>query len=280
MAELLKRNGALIVGLIIGGVLMLLCLPLLENARGGYVPAALQAKSMLALPAAIACFAAAAIVAGGVARLTNACVGLFVLGGAVFALDYRLGTVNEILLGGSLAMMIVELLIWTAVGLAAVLLVFRLGGPLTDVHADEDGRTPSPLLSMEALKSAAAGIVVLPVVWLLAQSELKGQAAGSVFIGAVAAAMIGRLLSPHVQPILLFVAPMLFGAIGYIVGLAMADGTPAELFVSRDTPAVLLAAPIDYLCGTLVGVAIGYGWARSFLHHEDEEDESPAAQGA
>jgi len=259
---------------------MLLCLPPLENGRGKSTPAALQAHSVFALPVMVLCFAVATIIAGGVARLTNGCVGLFVLGGAVFALDYRLGTINEILLGGSLSMMVVELLIWAVLVLSAVFVVFKVGGPLEDVHPDEEGRTPSPYLSVEAMKLAAAGLLVLPGLWILAQSEIKGQATGSVIVGSIAAGMGGRLLSPHVQPVLAYAAPLVFGAVGYIIGIAMAGGTAAELFVNGDLPPLLRAAPIDYVCGTLIGVSIGYGWARSFLHHEEDEEEARAAQQA
>jgi len=279
MTDFLKRNGALVVGLLLGGVIMLLCLPIVENARGDHVPAILQARSMLALPAVILCFAVATLIAGGVARLTNGCVGLFVLGGAVFALDYRLDTINAVLLGGSLSMMVLELLIWAALTFAAVRLVFKVGGPLEGVHPDEEGRTPSWYLSVEALKLAAAGLIIVPAVWVLAQSELKGQAVGAVTVGAIGAGLAGRLLSPHVQPILAYVAPLVFGAVGYIIGIVAVDGTPAELFVNGNVPPLLRPAPLDYLCGTLAGVSVGYGWARSFLQHEEEDDEQPVPAG-
>ena len=30
--------------------------------------------------------------------------------------------------------------------------------------------------------------------------------------------------------------------------------------------------PVDYLTGSFLGVSVGLGWARSFMHHEEEGD--------
>jgi hypothetical protein len=37
--------------------------------------------------------------------------------------------------------------------------------------------------------------------------------------------------------------------------------------------------PVDYATGSLMGVAVGLGWARSFLHHEDDRVPSSATSG-
>ena len=272
MKAFLIRNGSIALGLILGGAVMLLALPVMMDERGAAVSAVLQTRNVVAaLAVLLLCVAAATGVAVVASRLVNACVGWFVLGGAIFVLNFRLATMNEILLAGSLAKIVVELVLWTFIALGAALVVFKLGGPLRDVHPDEDGREPSPLFSVEALKAAAAGILLLPVVWFLTVSELKGQAFGAVFVGALAAGLVGRLVSPHVQPILLFASPLLFAAVGALIGVIMVDESPQELFRLRTLPPVLRITPIDFLCGTLMGVSVGYGWARSFLHHEDEE---------
>lgn len=272
MKAFITRNGSLALGLVLGGFIMLLCLPLLRDERGAYVASILQSHSVAsALPVVLLCLAGVTAIAIIVTRLVNACVGFFVLGGAVYALDFRLATMNEILLGGSLSKLVIELLLWSVLALGIAIAIFKVGGPLQDVHEDEDGRTPSPQFSKEALKSAAAGILLLPVVWFLAVSESKGQAFGAVFVGALIAGLAGRLFSPHVQPILLFASPLLFAAVAVLVAVMMTGASAEELFRLRTLPPVLRVAPLDYFCGTMMGVAVGYGWARSFLHHEDDE---------
>ncbi len=279
MALFIRRNGALFGGILLTAIVFLLARPVLEDHRGAFIPAALQANSgIVAMFVMTICLAVATAIGIVVTRLTNACVALFVMGAGIYALDYRLAESTEILLSGSFTPLIIEMLLWFALVLAAVVALFKFGGPLPDVHPDEDGETPSPLVSPEAFKAAAAGLLILPAVWLLSKSELTGQAVGAVFIGAMLAGLLGRLISPHVQPILLFASPLLFATIGVVIAVVVVDGTPAELFTSRKLPAPLWIAPIDYLAGSLAGMSIGYGWARSFLHHEDEEDEPVVAR--
>ncbi len=40
-------------------------------------------------------------------------------------------------------------------------------------------------------------------------------------------------------------------------------------FVDNAVPKFSRPMPIDYAAATLMGVAFGLGWAKSFLHHED-----------
>ena len=68
---------------------------------------------------------------------------------------------------------------------------------------------------------------------------------------------------------------MFFATLGVVIAVVTASGTPAELFGSREVPAPLWIAPMHYVAGSLAGMSIGYGWARSFLHHEEEEDAVP-----
>ncbi|MCP3903772.1 MAG: hypothetical protein GY715_09070, partial [Planctomycetes bacterium] len=69
----------------------------------------------------------------------------------------------------------------------------------------------------------------------------------------------------------LFAAPVLFGAIGHLVGSFLISGSFADVFVSGRIPKVNVIMPADYAAGSLMGVAVGLGWARSFLHHEETE---------
>lgn len=272
MKAFIIRNGSIALGLLIGGFIMLLCLPLLRDDRGAPAASLLQAQSIAAaLPVMLLCFAGVTVIAAIVTRLVNACVGWFVLGGCIYVLDYRLSNIDQVLLSGSLGWNVIELFLWFIIALGAALVVLKFGGPLDDVHRDEDGRSPSPLFSIEALKSAAAGALLLPVVWFLTVNELKGQAFGCVFVGALAAGLGGRLLSPHVQPVLLFASPLFFAAVGSLIAVIMTKQTQEELFELGTLAPVLRITPIDYLAGSMMGVAVGFGWARSFLHHEDDE---------
>lgn len=268
----IRRNGALVGGIILTAIVFLLARPVLENDRGSYVPAVLQADHIgTAIAVLLLCLAVATGIGIVVTRLTNVCVAMFVMGAGLYALVHRLASIDEVLLAGSLTAVALESALWFPLVLGVVCALFRFGGPLHDVHPDEDGRRPSPFTSPEALKAAAAGVLVLPAVWFLGVSELTGQTVGAVFVGSLLAGLIGRLVSPHVQPILLLASPMFFAAIGVIIGVVAARGSQEELFVLRNMPAFLWPAPLEYACGSLAGVAMGYGWARSFLHHEDDE---------
>ncbi len=75
--------------------------------------------------------------------------------------------------------------------------------------------------------------------------------------------------APRAQPVLLFAAPCLFGVIGHLIGLAMTAGALDVAFVNGSTSRLSLPLPIDYAAGSLLGVSVGVGWARSFLHEEE-----------
>ena len=51
------------------------------------------------------------------------------------------------------------------------------------------------------------------------------------------------------------------------------NNSMTEAFVQHAIPVMSYPLPIDYAAGSLMGVAFGLGWAKSFLHHEDDEEE-------
>ncbi|UCD75201.1 MAG: hypothetical protein JSV91_15630 [Phycisphaerales bacterium] len=262
-----------------------LCIPAagyLTSPRGALGPTVLQAESVIgAAVAVVVCMGLATMVAALVGRFTNAVVGLFVLGGGLYALVHRTATVEELARSEqSLGLVVVETVLWALLVLAAVVVVFRLAGPLKDVQLEKSGRRPSAFLSAAAGKSALAGLLVLPAVWFIAQSPMKGQVVGAVFVGGLVAGLAGRLWSPHVQPILLFVSPIVFGAIGHIVGMVLMKESLGEAFVAGEVPALCLPMPADYAAGTLLGVSLGLGWAKSFLHPHEEEAKEPQSGAA
>ena len=216
------------------------------------------------------CVAAATGVAAVVGRLVNAAVGLFVLGAGLWALRWRSGTAQDLAFdSGSLAMVALETALWGGVVLSATMVVFRIAGPLQDVAA-ADGPQPADRWSRMGLRGVGAGILVLPVVWLVARSPLKGQTLMAVVLGGLVVGMVGRLLSPHAQPRLLFAAPCFFGALGHAVAAMTVSEPLPDAFVAQALPALSLPMPIDYAAGSLMGVAMGLGWAKGFLQQDDD----------
>jgi len=70
------------------------------------------------------------------------------------------------------------------------------------------------------------------------------------------------------------------GAVGHVIGAIVIQGSGAgemaAAYVASTLPAVSLPLPIDYAVGSLIGVAMGLGWAASFVHHEQEGEAAPS----
>jgi hypothetical protein len=272
MTEVLQKNIALVLGII---VCALVCVPAARWAvfhTGAPGPSILQAESpIVAAVLMILLVGIAAAVAGVVARFSNAAIGLFALGAGVFVMARRMGTAEQLIFGeGSLALVGFETLLWAALVLACTLVVFAIGGPLKDIEPDIAGRHPDPFVSREAMVCAGAGVVMILLVWIVAQSPMKGQVLGATFLGGVGAGLAGRLMSPHVQPILLFASPLVFGGLAHLICAVMLTQSPDVALVAGQLSTVSKAMPADYAAGALMGVAFGLGWAKSFLHHEED----------
>ena len=282
MIAAIKRNGTFVVGVAACGFLCAAARPFALSPRGASGPTFLQAESPVAAVVALTVAAGlATAVAVVVGRVINTAVALFVLGAGFFVLAHGMETVRDLAFaGGSLTWLAIETLLLAGLLLAAVAVVFRLSGPLPDIHPREGRAEAESVWGARALgAAAAAGLIVLPVVWLVAQSPLKGQAIGAVFVGSMVAGLAGRLLSPHVQPLLLFVSPLVFGAVGHLLAAARTGDPLDAAYVAGGLSHLSYPMPIDYLAGTLMGVAVGLGWARSFLHHDGDEEPEPAAAG-
>jgi len=76
-----------------------------------------------------------------------------------------------------------------------------------------------------------------------------------VFFGSMIAGLVGRLLSPHVQPLLLFVSPIVFGAIGHAIGMMLVKQPLDVAFVEQSLSAMSLPMPVDYAAGSLMGAS-------------------------
>ncbi len=238
------------------------------SVRGVVGPTIRAAESPVRAMLAVAgCLALSTVVACVVGRLINAVVGLFVLGCGVGLLAMRSGTILDVAFGGiRIIDLAIEGFAWALVVLVLSAIVFRASGPLPDQVEIEEPAVDGPL-GARGFVSQLAGVVILPVVWLLIASPAKGQALGAVVVGATLAGLAGRLLAPKTPPVLLFAAPLVFASIAYVVAHFMVGQgqTLDALYVSRSAPRFAFPMPIDYAAGSLAGVAIGIGWARSFL---------------
>lgn len=276
MIQAIQRNTVLFVGLLLAGLIGALAAPALTSPRGAPGPTLFHAESIFgAVVAVLLVLGMLAVIGIVVARFLNAAVGLFVVGAGLFVLTGQLETVQELAFAGNssrstLAMLAVETAAWAGLALLMTIVVFALGGPLPDVEPKEYGQPPHPLLSADAFKCAAAGALMLPAIWLIAQSPMKGQMVGTAVAGGVLAGLAGRLFSPHVQPMLVFASPVLFGAIGHLLAMIMLKQPMDEAFVTGNLSRFALPMPIDLAAGSLMGVAIGLGWAKAFLQHEDD----------
>lgn len=274
MANALTRNIALFGGMIVVGIICAKASPSFQSIRGDHGPTILASQSpAMAAITTIVVLAIATIIACIVGRLVNIAVGLFVLGAGVFALDGRLDGVRELVFAhpqkATLYGAAGQTIVLAIIAFAFIAVVFKVTGGFRDVEPQVDGTRPHWLSSESAFKSAAAGILVLPAIWLIAQTPIKGQAIAAVFIGGTLAGLIGRLLAPHVQPILLYVSPMIFGAVGYVIAATLPRLPLDEAYINGTLSAFARVMPMDYLAGSLLGVSFGLGWAKSFLQHEE-----------
>ncbi len=272
MLNAFVRNTVFIGAMAIGATLSGLTAHWAISARGLFGPAILQAESVpSAILAAVVSMVICTILAVIVNRTNNPAIGMFALGGGMFGFAWRFATVQELVHSGSLGMLGIETALWAVAVLAATWVLFKIGGPMPDVGPDPDGQGPFGMFSLAGFKAAAAGVLVLPAVWLLAQSPMKGQMVGAVFLGGGAAGLLGRIISPHVQPVLLFASPVLFGALGHVIAASTLKIPAEEALATGTLPHLLLPMPVHYAVGSMMGVAFGLGLAKSSLH-QDEPD--------
>lgn len=272
MVESIRRNIALIVGVTVCSAILLMVVPLVASPRGASGPTLLQSPSGIT---ALIGFSVLLFLATGVAivvsRLVNTAVGLFTLGGGLFILGLRFTTVQELAFGGgSVWLEAVECVLLAALMLPVVIVTFRFGGPLDDIHPRHPDTPLESWFGLGAIKAASAGLLMLPAIWVVARSPMNGQVFAAACFGGLLAGLIGRLINPHVQPILIYVTPVLTGAIGFCIVGFRTGASIESAFVDGTISPFARLRPIDYAAGSLAGVSMGLGWAKSFLVHEDQ----------
>lgn len=203
-----------------------------------------------------------------VCRAVNTAVGIFVLGWGVGILSMRGGTVLDVLFGGiAPGTAAIETLLWTLPVLAASWALFRFGGVFSDVHSDRPGL--SSAVESRAVLACLVAVVAIPVAWVVLRNPLKGQAIAAAVLGGLACGVFGRTWSPRTQPLLLVAAPVaILGAVQLL--LALRVDAPIDSYVAGTYHRLLWMTPLDVVAGSLAGVALGLGWARSFIREPHE----------
>jgi len=242
----------------------------IASPRGATGPSVLLAEHpIIAIGVLLVCLIFAGGVSIAVGRMVNAVTGLFVLGWGLAILTMRCATMKEVAFeDASAGVLVVEAVLFAGVILGTTWLMFKLAGMPYDIEADPDDPSSLDLFSAQSLKCAAAGLLIIPAIWIVAQSEMKGQVVAAATLGSLAAGLAGRLIAPHSSPILLFAAPCLFGAVGLMIGVMSTTGPLDTAFVAGTVSRFLLVSPLDLAAGSLMGVALGVGWAKSFLQHQ------------
>lgn len=268
MIDATKRYVALFGGMGACMVVMALAVGGLQSAQGVPGPTVGLAVSPLAASTGILL---SLVVSMGVAlvvgRVVNAAVGAFVLGTGVAVLSMQCGThANAVFVDAGPAAMAFETLAWGMIVLLVAMVLMRFTGPLPD-QPWNDPKAAFDLrevFSGEALRSSCAGFLMLAAVWVFLTNDLKGQALFATTAGAIFVGLLGRILAPRTQPVLLFAAPVIVGALGQLT-VAVAGGDGVAGFVAGTSPHLGMAMPMDYAAGALMGVSMGLGWSRSFV---------------
>lgn len=233
---------------------------------GNPVVAVIALGLLVVVLTVIACF---------LARELNGAVALFVVGWGLGVLGLTTGGIDQFAWsGGSPWGLAIETLVWSVVIGVLVWTLMRFTGGLPDVPHDwrtEPVGSAASLLSKPSLLAAAAGAIVLPIAWLiLVDTRLEGQALGAVVLGAFFAGMAGRAAAPRLDPILIYFSVVLFGGLAQVVAASGWSGSLPDALVAGDLPRFLHAMPLDWAAGSLIGVSMGVGWARSFITQDDE----------
>lgn len=253
--------GVALVGAVMGG----LWLALLDSDPRGVPPAALVAAAsrtqtvvsmavMLVGATALGCL---------VGRLVNAVVGLFVVGAAIVVYAMRTGPLSGLVFDGvPLASIGIETCVWAIVMSGCAIAVFAASGPLPDVPRAQPAGIWREIAHGDALRALAPAVLAIPVIWVVARSDTKGQAIGAAVLAGLACGAGSRMAAPKVQPILIFGAPLMALGIAQVASGARLAAAPDALLAAGALSPLLHVLPVDAAGGIAVGVAMGLGWAR------------------
>ena len=229
----------------------------LVSIRGALGPTILQTISPISSVIAILITIGGASVLGGfIARLTTIPTGMFILGFSLFGMTLKLHGVEEFIMSnGNYNLLILEAAFLSAIVLLGTIVVFSIGGQFKS-----DGKTPiEEKNGAEIWKIILISLVILPVIWLIANSPTKGQVIGASAVGGILIGVLARQFLQTAQPILLFALPIFFGGLGYFIGATIGEASTVA-YTQRELSTLLYPMPLEYAAGLLIGLSIGLGW--------------------
>lgn len=265
MPDAIIRYTTLTLGLFATALVMVLATGSLVSVRGVAGPTVLASLTPVqGVLAVLVCLLVSLGVAIVVGRILNAVVAAFVLGAGIAVLSMQCGTHLDQLFDGDRSVLIaLETMIWAVAVLLMVAVLFRCTGPLPEQPAKRaaDAFRPAAVFSPTALKSCLAGASMLVAIALFGVNDLKGQMIGACVVGGIVSGAVGRMLAPEEQPILIFAAPVVFGAIGQAYAIGGGADTVSD-WLSGTQSALGLPTPMDIAAGAMMGVAVGLAWSR------------------
>jgi len=238
----------------------------LVSARGEIGPTILQAQSPLsAILSVIVTIGVASVVGGLVARITTAASGMLVLGFSLFAMAMKLeGIEGFIYGGGNLYLLMIEVVFLSILLLLGTYIVFVIGRPFVVVKKEREGS------QADIWKALLISAAILPMVYLVAKSPMRGQAIGAAAVGGIVIGFLARQFTPSMQPHVYYVFPIALAALGYLFGTLFFPVSDVA-FAQQQVSPLLFPMPIEYAAGLLLGVSLGLSWVLS----EDKLREEP-----
>ncbi len=255
----LVRTITLSISLVIAAIIGVSAAPWLVSPRGLPGPSMFLAQSPIeAVLAVVIVFGLLTALGAAAAWHLGISRGFLILGFGLFALAWRLEGVRELLLSGADAGLLVAEAGMVAVLLFGAGLAICAAGAAVDDYPEDEGTRWSPAAFGWGIMLAFS---ILPVIWLLARSPMKGQLIGAAFVGGVAVAFLARRFRPDVQAFVLIAAPSAVAAIGYAIALVWSEGDLQVQFIQQSLSPLLLPMPFEYAAGTVLGVALGLRWS-------------------
>jgi hypothetical protein len=260
------KTGVVIVAMAIVGFLGSFEASSLVSPRGEIGPTILQAQSPISAVIAILITVGIASVIGGiVAKYTSTTSGMLVLGFSLFAMAMKLDGIEAFVYGGgNFYLLILEAIFLSVIVMIGTIVVFAIGGPLKDVPKATQKQPNDIWVAL------LISLAILPVVYFVATSPMRGQVIGAAAVGGIAIGFLARYFTPTMQPLVLYALPIAMGGLGYLIGMTTAPVTDVAIAQQQISP-LLFPMPIEYAAGLLIGLSIGLGWAASLAEKPDTD---------
>ncbi len=224
----------------------------LVSVRGEIGPTILQAQSPISSVLSVVITVGIASVVGGfIARISTTNTGMLVFGFSLLGMAMTLEGIEAFVYGGgNFYLLMFEALFVSVLILLGTFAVFAIGQPSKNISQSEK------MNSSEYWKPVLISLVVIPIVYLVAISPLRGHGIGAALLGGVAVGLLSRQFTPNVLPMVFYALPIAAGGVGYFIGITMAPITDVAIAQQQISP-LLFPMPIEYAAGVIIGVVIG-----------------------